>query len=317
MSQQVSEKLTVLFEEAGRSLERGDLAGGISSLFMAYELSPHMPDLNLHLGTLLWQKGDLRSAAIFLSRSILLNPSDKVARDRLARLYDLLGDTAASQTIRSLQPEAAERTTSSASTLELPGTWGECRAYLSIGERVILTPQSNCEVRYRPHAPSPCIEIGDDTRIQGSLSILRRGATIRIGRRTLIDAALIISGHRISIGDDVTIDSGATFMDNDSHSMIWEERADDVSQCGRDWRDHPTDFIRNKDWSNVRFGEIRIEDRAWIGFNSSVLKGVTIGEGAIILPGSIVSRDVAPYTIVGGNPAVPQRGMVAPESAHV
>jgi acetyltransferase-like isoleucine patch superfamily enzyme len=41
----------------------------------------------------------------------------------------------------------------------------------------------------------------------------------------------------------------------------------------------------------------------WIGFNSIILKGVTIGEGAVIAAGSVVTKDVSPYTIVGGNPA--------------
>ena len=41
----------------------------------------------------------------------------------------------------------------------------------------------------------------------------------------------------------------------------------------------------------------------WMGYNSIIMPGVTIGSGAIIASGSVVTRDVAPYTIVGGNPA--------------
>ncbi len=44
-------------------------------------------------------------------------------------------------------------------------------------------------------------------------------------------------------------------------------------------------------------------DRAWIGFNSIILKGVVVGEGAVVGAGSVVSNDVAPYTVVAGNPA--------------
>lgn len=50
-------------------------------------------------------------------------------------------------------------------------------------------------------------------------------------------------------------------------------------------------------------GEIRVEDDVWIGMNSTILSGVKIGKGAIIAAGSVVVKDVAPYSIVGGNPA--------------
>jgi acetyltransferase-like isoleucine patch superfamily enzyme len=50
-------------------------------------------------------------------------------------------------------------------------------------------------------------------------------------------------------------------------------------------------------------GDVIIGNDVWIGANSSILSGVTIGDGAIIASNSNVVRDVAPYTIVGGNPA--------------
>ena len=48
---------------------------------------------------------------------------------------------------------------------------------------------------------------------------------------------------------------------------------------------------------------IIIEDHVWIGFNSIILKGVVVGNGAIIAAGSVVTKDVPPRTMVGGNPA--------------
>ena len=49
---------------------------------------------------------------------------------------------------------------------------------------------------------------------------------------------------------------------------------------------------------------IKICSHAWIGMNVIILKGVTIGEGAIVAAGSVVTKDVAPWTIVAGNPAL-------------
>lgn len=48
---------------------------------------------------------------------------------------------------------------------------------------------------------------------------------------------------------------------------------------------------------------VQIRDDAWIGAKAIILKGVTIGEGAVVAAGAVVTKDVAPYTVVAGNPA--------------
>lgn len=48
---------------------------------------------------------------------------------------------------------------------------------------------------------------------------------------------------------------------------------------------------------------VHIGKNAWIACQVTILKGVTIGEGAVVAAGSIVTRDVPPYTVVAGNPA--------------
>lgn len=56
--------------------------------------------------------------------------------------------------------------------------------------------------------------------------------------------------------------------------------------------------------SDLEFGlPITVGNKVWIGGSTSILPGVTIGEGAIIASGAVVTKDVPPYTIVGGNPA--------------
>lgn len=51
------------------------------------------------------------------------------------------------------------------------------------------------------------------------------------------------------------------------------------------------------------FGKVVIEDWAYIGAFSQIMPGVTIGEGALVAAGSVVTKSVAPHTVVGGNPA--------------
>lgn len=53
----------------------------------------------------------------------------------------------------------------------------------------------------------------------------------------------------------------------------------------------------------VSKGDIIIKDDVWIGYRSIILSGITIGQGAVIAAGSVVTKDVPPYAIVGGNPA--------------
>ena len=62
-------------------------------------------------------------------------------------------------------------------------------------------------------------------------------------------------------------------------------------------------YLLNKDWSVVNSAPITIEDDVWIGMDALILKGVTIGKGSIIAPKSVVTKNVPPFTVVGGNPA--------------
>ena len=61
--------------------------------------------------------------------------------------------------------------------------------------------------------------------------------------------------------------------------------------------------LGRKVWDHVAHAPVIIADKVWIGFNVSVLKGVTIEEGAVIGACSVVTRDIPPYALAVGNPA--------------
>jgi acetyltransferase-like isoleucine patch superfamily enzyme len=137
------------------------------------------------------------------------------------------------------------------------------------------------------------LEIGEGSIVDGSLVCERDGACIVIGRNTFIGGSLIASASRIEVGDDVLISWGCNIVDHNSHAIGWAQRKQDV----RDW------YHGIKDWTHVVVKPVRICDRAWIGLNVIVLKGVEIGEGAVVAAGSVVTKSIPPWSIAAGNPA--------------
>lgn len=126
---------------------------------------------------------------------------------------------------------------------------------------------------------------------------------VKIGNNVHLGGVTFISRDFIEICDDVTMAWGITLYDHNSHSIYWEERKFDNQQCYEDYIKFGGNNIVNKDWSNVVSKPIKIESKVWIGFDVTVLKGVTIGEGAVVAAKSVVVKDVEPWTVVAGNPA--------------
>lgn len=107
---------------------------------------------------------------------------------------------------------------------------------------------------------------------------LREGAQITIGAGTIVGSDCILDGRcGLTIGHSVNISSEVAF---------WTLQHD---------KDSPT--------FETSGGPIHIGNRAWISFRATILPNVTIGEGAIVAAGAVVTKDVAPYSIVGGIPA--------------
>lgn len=148
------------------------------------------------------------------------------------------------------------------------------------------------------------LTLGEGVVLECRITFERDVGAVTIGDGTYIGGSHLICAERIVVGSDVLISWGCTIVDHDSHSLDWRERAQDI----RDWREGfqaggLSGATRRKRWDVVAKAPIVIGDKAWLGMNVTVLKGVTVGEGAVVAAGSVVTKDVEPWTLVGGNPA--------------
>ncbi len=157
-------------------------------------------------------------------------------------------------------------------------------------------PNNNGEKKY--------LVIGKDCIINGSFIFESKEGFVSIGNHSYIGASTFICRSSITVGCNVTIAWGCTIYDHDSHSLNYLDRRKDIDDELSDIR-NGKNFILNKDWSKVNSKPIVIKDDAWIGMNCIILKGVTIGKGAVVGAGSVVTKDVPDWTVVAGNPAMP------------
>ena len=146
------------------------------------------------------------------------------------------------------------------------------------------------------------MKTGEKCVLDGKYIFETTEGKISIGNRVHIGGSTFISRESIVIDDDVIIAWDCLFYDHNSHSINWGERKKDVEQEYADFKSGES-LIKHKNWEVVKSAPIHICSKAWIGTGAKILKGVTIGEGAVIAAGSVVTHDVDPWTVVGGNPA--------------
>jgi maltose O-acetyltransferase len=102
---------------------------------------------------------------------------------------------------------------------------------------------------------------------------------VHLGQRTVINFGCLLDGRKFAIttGSDVSIGPEATIL-----TLGHDPRSPEFADKG---------------------GDVVIGDRVWIGYRAIILPGITIGEGAVVGAGSVVTRDVPPFAIIAGNPA--------------
>ena len=135
----------------------------------------------------------------------------------------------------------------------------------------------------------PQITIGDYTYYDDFESV----GNFQRNVRYLFD----FTGDHLTIGKFCMIASGVEFIMNGANHLVNAVSSYPFAVFGGDW----ANAMDGK--SYPKKGDTIVGNDIWLGYRATILPGVTIGDGAIIGSCSVVTRDVPPYSIVGGNPA--------------
>lgn len=180
----------------------------------------------------------------------------------------------------------------------LPWDWHPGR----VPENVQLDPEAYLETTYsfqlfRSDARE-AVKIGRGASIYlGVMFDLGPSARVTVGQFTLMNGSRIICDNSVEIGDYCLISWNTVLMD--SHRLPTD--AKERRLCLAAAAAHPERRLAPVPSGAAR--SIRIGNAVWIGFDSCILPGVTIGDGSIVGARSVVTENVPPYTIVAGNPA--------------
>jgi acetyltransferase-like isoleucine patch superfamily enzyme len=177
-----------------------------------------------------------------------------------------------------------------------PFTWAAEQAKLArceTGSGTRFFPPSRVENAGRGRG---AIRVGARSHVHGRLLVFAHGGDIAVGDDCFIgEGAEIWSGASIRIGSRVFVAHGVNIHDTSSHPRSARLRHIQFARHG--------DPELARALQEVRTAPVVIEDDVWIGFNAVLLKGVTVGRGAIVGAASVVTGDVPSFAMMAGNPA--------------
>jgi len=162
-----------------------------------------------------------------------------------------------------------------------------------------------CEpmIRYR------CFSVGNNLRADGDIPLIVGSGKIIIGDNVkigncnnwivtsnLFEDPLLQIGNNTSINYQTAISVEEKVVIGNNCHIAGETRIYDNNS-------HALHYSNNRQMTKQDVAPVIIEDYVWLGLRSIVLKGVHIGQGAVVAAGSVVTKNVPPMTLVGGNPA--------------
>src|SRR5687768_4871738 len=176
-----------------------------------------------------------------------------------------------------------------------PGKWvhGTLPENVKLGTNTVVTGELAFK-RFHSRAPG-ALRIGAHSTMDGVHFDLGEAGRMIIGDYCYFTNAVLLCELEVQIGNYVVIGWNTTLADSDFHPIAPAERIADAIACSPLGKGRPRPPVAKR--------AIVIEDDVWIGPNVTILKGVRIGTGAWIEPGSMVTRDVPSRVRIMGNPA--------------
>ena len=146
-----------------------------------------------------------------------------------------------------------------------------------------------------PRKSRDLVYVGAHSVVRGELFVFNHDGQILLGDWCFVgENTRIWSAASIKIGDRVLISHDVNIHDTNGHPIdagMRHAHFKAIAQTG-----HPAEV-------SMRSAAISVGNDVWIGFGASIMKGVSVGEGAIIAAHSVVTQNVSAYTLVAGNPA--------------
>jgi acetyltransferase-like isoleucine patch superfamily enzyme len=179
--------------------------------------------------------------------------------------------------------------------LPVAGHWvhGPPPPNIRLGAGTIISGEQSFK-RFRA-VSKPALVIGANCTMDGVHFAIEAQGSVSIGDYCYFTNALLLCELELRIGSYVMMGWNSSIADSDFHPIDPAERIADAIACSPLGAGRPRPAIAKR--------PVIIEDHVWIGPNATILKGVRIGEGAFVEPGSLITRDVPPRVRVLGNPA--------------
>jgi len=174
-----------------------------------------------------------------------------------------------------------------------PWAHGPLPPNVVVGLNTVITAEYAFK-RFRARHPGALV-IGAHCMLDGVHFAVSEQGCLHIADYCYLTNAVLLCELEIRIGRYVMIGWNATLADSDFHPIAPAERIADAIACSPLSQGRPRPRIERR--------PVVVEDDVWIGPNATILKGVTIGAGAFIEAGSLVTRDVPAGARVLGNPA--------------